>query len=224
MRTLALFAKQPIAGKVKTRLAATWGADRAAGLYECFLRDQFDRFGSEGDRRIVAYAPDTPPAHDWFAESAADWQVWPQPETDLGGRMSACFEQWCSDPSDRLVLIGSDSPNLPAGSFGQAFTLLESHDVVLGPSSDGGYWLVGLRGSAPQARAIFKNVDWSTAEVFQQTVELIRSLKLTLGLLPLWFDVDTEAEVTTLRGLLTADTDMPLPCTREFLAHPFDRT
>ena len=219
MQTLVLFAKQPIPGQVKTRLAATWGADRAAGLYECFLRDQFERFAGEGDRRIVACAPDTPAALDWFAESALGWQRWPQPETDLGGRMAACFEQWCSDPSDRLVLIGSDSPNLPPGSFDQAFTLLDDgHDVVIGPSADGGYWFVGLRGSAPQARAIFDNVDWSTAEVFQQTVERIRSLNLNLGLLPLWFDVDTEAEVATLRGLLAADEEMPLPRTREFLA------
>ncbi len=222
MRTLALFAKQPIAGKVKTRLAATWGADRAARLYECFLRDQFERFATEGDRRLVAYAPDTSAAHDWFAESAGDWQLWPQPETDLGGRMAACFEQWCSAPYDQLVLIGSDSPNLPAGSFDQAFTLLESHDVVLGPSSDGGYWLVGLRGTAPQARAIFDNVDWSTAEVFHQTVERIRSLNLAFGLLPLWFDVDTESEVATLRGLLDAAPDIRLPRTREFLARSLD--
>lgn len=217
MQTLVLFAKQPIPGQVKTRLAATWGADRAAGLYECFLRDQFERFASESDRRVVAYAPDTSAAHDWFAESARGWQLWPQPETDLGDRMAACFEQWCSETDDRLALIGSDSPNLPPGSFDQAFELLDSHDVVLGPSSDGGYWLVGLRGSAPQARAIFDNVDWSTAEVFQQTVERIRSLNLNLGLLPLWFDVDTEAEVATLRGLLAADEEMPLPRTREFL-------
>ena len=222
MRTLALFAKQPIPGQVKTRLAATWGAERAAGLFECFLRDQFERFATEGDRRIVAYAPATSAAHDWFAESAGDWQLWPQPETDLGRRMAACFEQWCSAPSDRLLLIGSDSPNLPAGVFDQAFTLLESHDVVLGPSSDGGYWLVGLRGSASQARAIFDDIAWSTAEVVLQTVERVRSLKLKLGLLPLWFDVDTEAEVATLRGLLAADTEMRLRRTREFLTHSFD--
>ncbi len=218
MQTLVLFAKQPIPGQVKTRLAATWGADQAAGLYECFLRDQFERFACEGDRRVVGYSPATSDAHLWFEEAAEQWQLWPQPETDLGGRMAACFDQWCAGSNDRLVLIGSDSPNLPSGSFDQAFALLEGHDVVLGPSADGASWLVGLRGSAPQARAIFDNVDWSTAEVFQQTVERIRSLNLKLSLLPLWFDVDTEAEVATLRGLLAADEEMPLPRTREFLA------
>ena len=115
MQTLVLFAKQPIPGQVKTRLAATWGDDQAAGLYECFLLDQFERFACEGDRRVIGYSPATADAHLWFEEAAEQWQLWPQPETDLGGRMAACFEQCCTGSNDRLVLIGSDSPNLPRG-------------------------------------------------------------------------------------------------------------
>ncbi len=217
MRKLVLFARQPIPGQVKTRLAATWGAERAAALYECFLLDQFERFTSEADCRVIGYSPATSEAHHWFTEAAGHWQLWPQPETDLGGRMAACFEHWCAAPDDRLLLIGSDSPNLPSRSFDLAFSLLETSDVVLGPSADGGYWLVGARGSAPQARDIFTQVNWSTPEVFHQTVERITSLRLSLSLLPLWFDVDTEDEVSTLRGLLAADTTTPLPRTREFL-------
>ncbi|MHC4877612.1 MAG: TIGR04282 family arsenosugar biosynthesis glycosyltransferase [Planctomycetota bacterium] len=222
MRTLVLFAKQPIAGTVKTRLAASWSPERAARLYECFLRDQFERFNNAGERRIVGFAPDDQAAHDWFASAAGNWDFWPQPETSLGGRMAECFERWCSGPDDRMVLIGSDSPNLPDRAFEQAWSLLEAHDVVLGPAADGGYWLVGLRGSAPHARAIFDDIDWSTSEVLRQTVNRVRSLNLTLALLPLWFDVDTEAEVATLKGLLAAETllsaTVTLPRTHQFLS------
>lgn len=217
MKTLALFAKQPIPGQVKTRLAASWGPERAAALYECFLRDQFERFAHEGDRRVVAHSPGTVAARSWFSDAADHWQLWPQPDTDLGGRMAACFAHWCSGADDRMVLIGSDSPNLPDGSFDRAFTLLETHDVVLGPAADGGYWLVGLRGSLPEARGIFSHIDWSTPDVLRQTVCRIHSLKLTLALLPLWFDVDTVAEVATLHGLLVADRQIRLPRTRERL-------
>ncbi|MBI1310639.1 DUF2064 domain-containing protein [bacterium] len=222
MKTLVLFGRQPIPGQVKTRLAASWGPGRAAALYECFLRDQFERFANEGDQRVVAYSPSTDESQRWFAEAVRGWLLWPQPDSSLGGRMAACFEHWCREPADRVVLIGSDSPNLPNGSFERAWSLLETHDVVLGPAADGGYWLVALRGSSPQSRRIFDGIFWSTSDVLHQTVARARSLNLRLALLPLWFDVDTEADVATLRGLLaaeeTAGNKVWLPRTSAFLA------
>ena len=238
-----MFAKQPVAGRVKTRLAADWGDIRAAAIYECFVRDLLNRFGSMGDRRVVGFAPDNDEARQWFG-SAADgslsianrinavttnvtynWQLWAQPEADLGGRMAAFFDTWCCSDDDRTILIGSDSPSLPASYLDDAWSLLDSHDCVIGPAADGGYWLIGLRGPAGRGRALFDAIEWSSSGVFAQTVERIRERNLKFGLLPVWYDVDSLATVTTLhghlRGLALAGQPVDLPHTSRCLENHF---
>lgn len=200
-----MFAKQPVPGRVKTRLAADWGDDRAAALYECFVRDVLNRFGSMGDRRVVGFTPNSDAAREWFGTAAAvdgttTWQLWPQPETDLGGRIGAFFSAWCRSDDDRTILIGSDSPSVPASYLEDAWTLLESHDCVIGPAADGGYWLIGLRGPADRGLHLFDSIEWSGSGVFGQTVERVREMGLRLGLLPVWYDVDAVDAVTTLYG------------------------
>jgi uncharacterized protein len=209
MRTLGIFAKQPVPGRVKTRLAADWGNDRAAELYECFVRDLLVQFATAGDRRIIGFAPNSDEARKWFTgtsnEAAQEsWTLWPQPESDLGGRMANYFETWTESGDHRTILIGSDSPSLPAEYLEQAWQLLEENDCVLGPATDGGYYLVGLRGTVLNFVAPFKNVEWSTAGVLAQTVELLKQQGLSLGLLPPWYDVDSAEGVVTLTGHLAA--------------------
>ena len=144
MRTLGLFAKQPVPGRVKTRLAADWGHERAAALYECFVRDLLGRLAVTGDRRVIGFAPADDETRQWFQETSRRiagleaWKLWPQPELDLGGRMADFFRTWTESPAHRTILIGSDSPTLPTEYLEQAWRLLDNHDCVLGPATDGG--------------------------------------------------------------------------------------
>ena len=229
MRTLGIFAKQPVPGQVKTRLAADWGNERAAALYECFVRDLLSRFTRDGNRRVIGFAPDSDEARRWFdaaSQSPTDaeaWTLWPQPETDLGGRMASFFETWTESADHRTILIGSDSPSLPAEYLEQAWLLLETNDCVLGPATDGGYYLIGLRGTVADFGAPFRNVECSTAGVLAQTVKLLKQHNLSLGVLPPWYDVDSAEDVVTLAGHLAAleqsGTTNVLASTRQFLAN-----
>lgn len=227
MRTLGIFAKQPVPGRVKTRLAADWGNDRAAALYECFVRDLLEKFVDAGDQRIIGFAPGDDIAEQWFntavqsAHVEKAWTLWPQPDTDLGGRMTSYFETWTESPVHRTILIGSDSPTIPPEYLDQAWQLLEVNDCVLGPATDGGYYLIGQRGTAPDFAAPFRDVKWSTAGVLHQTVAQLKKHSLSLGLLPPWYDVDSVDAVETLTGHLAAlelaGKPHDLQATRDFL-------
>lgn len=222
MRSIGIFGKKPIPGRVKTRLAASWGDACAAELYECFLRDQLGRFRAAGDRRIIGFAADAG-ASEWFAEAAAgEWQLWKQPETDLGGRMTRFFETYASEADDRTILIGSDSPSIPDEVLDNAWQVLETRDCVIGPASDGGYWLIGMRGRSTGHADLFELVDWSTVAVLRQTIERVRDFGLSLGLLPVWYDVDSIEGVSVLDGHLkamaTSGSPLDLPRTMAFLA------
>lgn len=226
MRTFGIFAKQPVPGRVKTRLAADWGNDRAVALYECFVRDLLQKFAAVGDRRVIGFAPCSDVARQWFTETtdetaAESWTLWPQPDLDLGSRMASYFKTWTESAEHRTILIGSDSPSLPEEYLEQAWQLLEENDCVLGPATDGGYYLVGLRGKITDFAAPFKDVEWSTAGVLAQTVRLLKQQDLSLGLLPPWYDVDSAEAVITLKGHLAASEHAQKPCllsaTRQFL-------
>ena len=127
--------------------------------------------------------------------------------------MHAFFEHALSF-GDRAVLIGTDSPNLPPEYIEQGFDLLNQQDVVIGPASDGGYYLIGQRGSA---RNIFGETEWSSSRVFEQTAAQVRREQATLGLLPVWYDVDTVDEARMLWAHLSAATGDTLFQTREQL-------
>ena len=226
MRTLGIFAKQPVPGRVKTRLAVDWGNERAAAIYECFVRDLLRKFATAGDRRVLGFAPKVDEARQWFNEAsrqaaAESWTLWPQPELDLGRRMAGYFERWTESAEHRTILIGSDSPSLPVEYLDQAWQLLKTNDCVIGPATDGGYYLIGLRGTVADFDAPFRNVEWSTAGVLAQTVGQLKQHGLSLGLLPPWYDVDSVESVVTLTGHLAASehsgNPSGLPATLQFL-------
>ena len=123
----------------------------------------------------------------------------PQPEGDLGQRMESLMQWAFARGAERVVIIGSDSPSLPARYIDEGLALLREKEVVLGPSTDGGYYLVGRRKGESR---IFQDVAWSTGMVFEQT--LARLGTQTLGLLPPWYDVDTPAEAGFLKVHLEA--------------------
>ena len=226
MKTLGIFAKQPVPGRVKTRLAADWGDEQAAALYECFVRDLLGKLAHAGDRRVLGFAPSSNEARQWFETASRQaacksWTLWPQPELDLGSRMASFFDTWTESLEHRTILIGSDSPSLPTEYLERAWQLLEENDCVLGPATDGGFYLIGFRGSVNDFTAPFREVEWSTANVLAQTIELLKKHGLSLGLLPPWYDVDSAESVITLTGHLAAleqsGIDNLLPATWQFL-------
>jgi len=202
---LGVFAKRPDPGQVKTRLATALGDDFAAKVAEAMTLDIADLWGSdrilaEGGRRVLAFTPDD--AGPWFDARVGDaWSLVPQVGEDLGTRMRSFFADEFEDGATRVVLIGADSPTIDPSIIVSAFLTLEHRDVVIGPSSDGGYYLIGCRVSVPP---IFDGINWSTPDVLSQTIDAIRDTGRSLGVLPPWYDVDTPDDWRTLRGHVRA--------------------
>jgi hypothetical protein len=199
---LGIFVKHPLAGRVKTRLAAEVGDERAAEIYAAFVADSVARFRQTADERILCFSPDTVPARRYFETLAAgEYSLWPQPEGDLGDRMQSLFQQHLVPADNRVVVIGSDSPTLPREYVDRAFDGLSGADCVLGPATDGGYYLVGMR---RRVWPIFTNIEWSDCRVLEQTVNQVAKAGPKLALLPVWYDVDTPADLKFLVGHLAA--------------------
>jgi rSAM/selenodomain-associated transferase 1 len=149
--------------------------------------------------RILAHAPVD--AGSYFREVAGEpFAVVPQSPGDLGQRMAAFFQSQLDAGSSATVLIGTDSPTLPLAWVEQAFAALAHADVVLGPATDGGYFLIGIARRLPP---IFTGVRWSSAHVLTETVKLLPA-DWRLELLPPWYDVDTLADWQVLCGHLAA--------------------
>lgn len=216
---LVIFARFPVPGRVKTRLAAEVGTDHACRLYAAFLADLVSRFRETGDHRILAYTPDSPTAREFFQDlSSGDFTCWPQPDGPLGVRLSHCFETQLRN-AGRVIVIGSDAPNLPVELVSDAKLNLSDSDCVLGPATDGGYYLVGLRRPCPE---IFTNIEWGGPRVLEQTVQRVQSAGISLHLLPPWYDVDTPGDLQMLSGHLAAQRaagiDPQIPRTERLLA------
>ena len=196
-----LFAKKPTPGAVKTRLQSQLSAAEAARLYEALLLDCATTLhATAATAKVVAFAPAH--AEDALRTLLAPIGVFeyvPQIEADLGQRLEGLMQWAFAQGAERVVIVGSDSPSLPAAYIDEGLAILREKEVVLGPSTDGGYYLVGRRKGASR---IFQDVAWSTGMVLEQT--LARLGTQTLGLLPPWYDVDTPAEAGFLKVHLEA--------------------
>jgi len=191
---LGMFAKYWQPGRVKTRLAAGIGPEAAAELYREFVQVLVRRLSGIGQRRVLCiWPPDSQPAFDELTQDR--WTVEPQSAGDLGHRMAAFFRSQFTHGAERVVLIGSDSPTLPATLIHEALAALQTHRVVLGPTDDGGYYLVGASGSPPP---IFREIDWGTANVWRQTLSQLAAAGIRRHELPRWYDVDRVEDLTRL--------------------------
>jgi rSAM/selenodomain-associated transferase 1 len=198
-RVFGIFAKEPVPGEVKTRLAKETSPAFGARLAEAFLRESLRRFQGVKARRVLAYSP--PEARDFFTALASDaYLALPQSSGDLGARMSQFFREQLAH-SEHVVLVGTDSPTLPPEYIEQAFETLSTADVVLGPATDGGYYLIGCRKKTPVD--IFQGVDWGGSAVLAQTTERLPP-EFSLGMLPPWYDVDTLHDLNIMAGHLRA--------------------
>jgi len=243
---LVLFARPPVAGRTKTRLAASIGEAGANEIYRAFLLDSIElvrRLSSHGVRPAIAWsdppsgaevdaggagssrvaameaaarqaaAPSSPPP----GFDLAGFEVLAQQGDDLGQRMSNCIAALLARGHDRVAILGADTPSLPVRHVVRAFELLRDQDLVLGPTTDGGYYLIGARCVVPE---IFRGIPWGTPRVLEETLKVLRIFGMPRILLPIWGDVDTEEDLAELRRSLGAlpETDPTARCTRAALA------
>ena len=193
-RILVIFAKWPRSGRAKVRLARRVGSDGAIALARAFLADTLALSRCCGaDEVIVAYAPAV--ARAAFAKLAPDVRLVAQPHAGFGARLRSALDAG-HDEGKRVVLIGTDSPTLPAAIVRRGFARLERADCVLGPAMDGGYYLIGAR--EPLPRALFARIPWSSGAVAAETRRRARDAGLRVALLPTWYDVDDEAGLARL--------------------------
>lgn len=195
---LAVMAKAPVAGQVKTRLLPVVTAEEAAELSRALLADQLNHLQElDAADFYLAFAPNDARS---LMENLAPpcFCLFPQQGADLGARMEAAFRKLFDIGHKNIVLIGGDLPPVPLRYFAEAYAFLATSNqrVVLGPSRDGGYYLVGCNQPTPQ---IFQGMRWSHSAVLAQTQDKLSSLKIDYHLLPTWFDIDTPADLRYLR-------------------------
>ena len=205
MNELVVFAKYWALGAVKTRLGATIGDQPAASVYRAFVDCILSRLQSVGDQRNICISPATRETEFMQLIAKRAWTVTHQNDGNLGCRMSRLFQERLAMPDvGKVVLIGSDSPDLPTSYIDQAFDSLDHHDVVLGPTTDGGYYLIGLSRFAPELFG--EQMPWSTPRLLKTTIETLRASPHTFATVPEWSDVDTAEDFKAFRKRLSGDT------------------
>lgn len=227
---LAVMTKAPQAGRVKTRLTPPLTPAEAAALNTCFLCDTAAAISRAADGgKALGVAVYTPAGSD-----AAYAKILPeefvlvlQREGDFGERLLAATNDLLALGFEAVCLIDSDSPTVPDAVFSQAieFLLQPEECAVLGPSDDGGYYLIGL--NKPHRR-LFERIDWSTEHVLEQTISAAGEINLKTRLLPVWYDVDDHATLARLCQELfgsngTGATGSGAPATRSFLGELLER-
>lgn len=203
-------ARYPEAGAVKRRLVRDLGDARTLEVYKAFLEDLNGKFGGRERPLVWYYTPAKSPFGTWLGGKAA---FRPQSGDTLQERLRGVVGDLFRDGFDRIVVTGADCPHLSIDEVDAAFEGLRGSDVVLQPSDDGGYNLIGLRLPCD----LFTGVALGTEAAFCETVERVRSMGLSCHCLPPSFDIDTIGDLLRLRDFLSA-TDDPLPRTRKILA------
>lgn len=196
-QALVIFAKAPQENCVKTRLVPPLTPAQATELYRCFLRDTYANVNQlQNASTIVAYTPAG--TEHLFTELLPGCQLLLQEGEGFGPRLFGCFQSLFAQGYQSICVMDTDSPTLPHEVVARGFQALESarDTVVLGPSADGGYYLIGLNAPHP---ALFENISWSTSRVLAETVAQAQALGLQIERLPQWYDIDTEAELRILQ-------------------------
>lgn len=211
---LIIFTRYPLPGQAKTRLIPALGAEAAANLQRQMTQHTLTqvevlnrtwtgsveiRFAGsssnlETDRQLM---------QNWLGQQ---WSYRPQAQAGLGERLSQANQAAFATGMQRVVTIGTDCPGLDAARMQQAFRLLDNHDLVLGPATDGGYYLIGLRKFVPD---FFVNIAWSTDVVLQQTVEIANQLGCSVAYLDSLTDVDQPEDLAVWQAVQSAERSQP---------------
>jgi rSAM/selenodomain-associated transferase 1 len=213
---VGLFAKPPRAGTVKTRLCPPLSPEQAASLYAAFLGDLADMLDGGPAWEWMVYSPEPE-----LQEAA--WSHAPRPhgwrrqtKNDLGDRMSAALEELLVDERPKAILLGSDHPTVTRNMIADGFDALDRAEVVLGPTVDGGLYLVGWTRPHPE---IFVDVPWSTERVLDTVIARAKAHHVQTALIAPWYDVDDARDLGFLREHLAAlelelESNAPCPRTR----------
>jgi uncharacterized protein len=184
---IIIFIKAPHPGQVKTRLAKSIGDRQATQLYRCFTEDVLNIVESLALDSLIFFTP---------VEDEAFLKTWlgdrhyiPQQGTHLGDRMAAAFRHSFSLGYQRVLILGSDSPDLPRAFLVEALEALQQQ-AVIGPSEDGGYYTLGFTPST-FCPAVFGPLPWSTPQVYPQTLAIFKQYSCSIHILPVWTDIDT---------------------------------
>lgn len=194
---LLVFARLPELGRVKTRLAVDVGPERALQIYEAMLRELLGSIGASDEQTEVEclWAPSDTASGPAIRRAFPGRVVAMQAGITLGDRLAMAFsERFFFHRTDKIIAIGVDDPLLPRDLLDHAFALLDSVEYVLGPASDGGYYLIGCRAASYEPE-VFQDIAWGTATVLASTVARISSTGRTMVLLPERFDIDTAEDL-----------------------------
>ncbi|MFB2980672.1 TIGR04282 family arsenosugar biosynthesis glycosyltransferase [Microseira sp. BLCC-F43] len=194
---LIVFTRYPEPGKAKTRLIPVLGAEGAANLHRQMTEYTISQVRQLQTDRVVSIevyftGSEAAACQNWLG---SDLIYHPQGEGDLGLRMAKAFEAAFSSGIDSAIIIGTDCPSLKAELIAEAFQKLDQNDLVLGPATDGGYYLIGLRRLIPE---LFVGINWGNSEVFQKTVQIANNLKLAVAYLTFLSDIDRPEDLEIL--------------------------
>lgn len=208
-------AKTPRPGYVKTRLRPALSDEQCADLARGFLQDTVRKINEISATTIIAYTPDDG-GDEMRSFLPGNAQFVAQRGSDLGERLESAIADADADGFGPVVVIGTDSPTLPASIIGSAFEHLRdnANSVVVGPTDDGGYYLIGM--SRPETR-LFRKISWSTGRVFEQTVARAQEIPdVRILELPGWYDVDGPSDITRLIAEFEKDEDARLTAPETF--------
>ncbi|MDO8726142.1 MAG: TIGR04282 family arsenosugar biosynthesis glycosyltransferase [Candidatus Methanoperedens sp.] len=203
MNAVVIMAKAPVPKEVKTRLIPPLSPEEASSLYHYFLLDKITQVKSIKEaRHFVAYTPVT--SESFFRSlMPSGFILINQVGADLGERLANVSKNLFDQGAEKVIILDSDSPNLPTDHIREGLSILDEVDVALGPCEDGGYYLIGMRSFMPE---LFRGIPWSTSEVAELTMKKAKAFGLSVSLLPEWYDVDTMIDLERLKR----DMDSPV--------------
>ncbi len=195
-RLFLLFVKYPEPGSVKTRLGINIGYKNATKLYSAFILDILNTLKTGEFLFKIYFYPEEKKQllSVWLGK---EYSYMPQRGTNLGERMLNGFEDSFAKGHKKTIIIGSDSPDLPLSFLKEADYALTNHDAVIGPSKDGGYYLIGFRNDTFTS-FVFDNIPWSGPSVFKYTISILNNLNYNIYILPEWNDIDTLDDIKSL--------------------------
>lgn len=208
---LIIFIKAPGPGDVKTRLLPYFTSHQATMLYRSMVTDLLSHFSNPSgfEVRLMYWPPDAQKEiRNWLG---TEWDAVPQTKGDLGEKMQQAFHRALAEGYQKVVLIGSDLPMLDQDTIHDALHCLEEFDAVVGPTDDGGYYLIGARKALP---GLFRNIKWSSNRVLDQSLGNAQEAHITVSLLEEKFDIDRYEDVLRLwQHLKTGQCRQRLPNT-----------
>jgi rSAM/selenodomain-associated transferase 1 len=188
-KRLITYAKKPLAGYAKTRLGSKIGYEESAGVYARLLyKTLFEINKLDKDELSVEVSVASKEDSPFFKKAFPEFVVSIQKGLDLGERFSNSFSNAFKDGADVVIVIGTDIPDLESVTINAAYSALEEKDVVIGPDRDGGYYLIGTR---VKNANLFQEINWSSENVFTQTITLLESQNLSIEYLNILSDIDT---------------------------------